>query len=249
MIKNNKDKEERPTPESIERQITAARDVVQYCMNKTECRRVQLLHFFDEKFDKDLCKENCDNCADDRSTVTENITDTAKNAIALLRDLTGNSENVTLNQLQSILSGANTSDIREKGHDKQPLYGSAKDKPRELLEQTLKYLLYLDILATYSLQNNAGYHNEYAMVRNVVLFFAYTTTFCSSLAPKLFLILKQINYWSWNGDHHKKVENQHGIIKPIRILPHSRVKNERSLRKIPSNYMMMMTFHPTSLLS
>ena len=40
--------------------------MVQYCENKTDCRRAQLLGYFGELFDKERCKEItqavCDNC-------------------------------------------------------------------------------------------------------------------------------------------------------------------------------------------
>lgn len=39
--------------------------VVQYCENKTDCRRVQQLNYFGEIFDSSLCinsKQACDNC-------------------------------------------------------------------------------------------------------------------------------------------------------------------------------------------
>ena len=40
--------------------------MVQYCENRTDCRRSQLLQYFSEIFDKSLCrrvaKATCDNC-------------------------------------------------------------------------------------------------------------------------------------------------------------------------------------------
>ncbi|KAF9001987.1 P-loop containing nucleoside triphosphate hydrolase protein [Cyathus striatus] len=141
------------SPEAIKRQEDAARDVVQYCENSSDCRRVQLLQFFGENFDSKDCTNGCDNCADTREVVIEDVTVHARNAVMIVQSLNTKRENITLNQLQNVLRGANTSDIRDKGHDKSPLYGSAKDVPKELLEKL--------ILEVFSIDNGSGFHTEY----------------------------------------------------------------------------------------
>lgn len=57
--------------------------VVQYCENVTECRRVQLLHYFGETdFDPSQCRSRpdtvCDTCASSGSFVYKDITSEAK---------------------------------------------------------------------------------------------------------------------------------------------------------------------------
>lgn len=57
--------------------------VVQFCENVTECRRVQLLHYFGEmNFDPFQCRNRpdsmCDTCASSATFVNKDITSDAK---------------------------------------------------------------------------------------------------------------------------------------------------------------------------
>jgi len=56
--------------------------MVSYCENNVDCRRVQLLHHFDEHFDPADCGGRCDNC---RSTLPGCTRDVTKEAQAILR--------------------------------------------------------------------------------------------------------------------------------------------------------------------
>ena len=51
--------------------------VVQYCENKMDCRRMQLLKYFAENFDPSFCKNRtpCDNCQSRVRFVFEDVTD------------------------------------------------------------------------------------------------------------------------------------------------------------------------------
>ena len=155
-------RDETATPETIRRQSTAARDVYQYCDNISECRRVQLLQHFDEKFDKKNCRQGCDTCEEGRVTVLKDVTTHARGAIGLVKTLVHErKEKITLNQLSSILRGANLAEVRAKQHDKLPEYGSCSKMPKELLELMLQRLLYLEVLGKVSYRNGGGFHTEY----------------------------------------------------------------------------------------
>ena len=155
-------KDEGATPDTIRRQSNAARDVYQYCNNISECRRVQLLQHFDEKFDKKICGQGCDTCEEGRMTISEDVTTHARGIIELVKTLVQErKEKITINQLSSILKGANLSDVRAKQHDKLPEYGSCLKMPKELLELMLQRLLYLEVLCKVSHRNGGGFHTEY----------------------------------------------------------------------------------------
>ncbi|KIM49018.1 hypothetical protein M413DRAFT_59644 [Hebeloma cylindrosporum] len=152
--------------DSIKRQENAAREVYRFCQNTSECRRLQILQHFDEKFDKSQCAMGCDNCEDGRETVQEDVTSHARDAIKLLQYLVKDrGENVTESHLEAVLRGANTSDIRARQHDKLPQYSSCSAMPKELLELMLDKLKADDLLALKSLKNRSGYHNTYLDVR------------------------------------------------------------------------------------
>jgi superfamily II DNA helicase RecQ len=155
-------KDDGATPDTIRRQSNAARDVYQYCNNISECRRVQLLQHFDEKFDKKNCGQGCDTCEEGRMTISEDVTTHARSIIELVKTLVQErKEKITINQLSSILKGANLSDVRAKQHDKLPEYGSCSKMPKELLELMLQRLLYLEVLCKVSHRNGGGFHTEY----------------------------------------------------------------------------------------
>jgi len=162
-------KSEDATADSIKRQENAAREVYRFCENTSECRRVQILHHFDEKFDKSQCAMGCDICEDGRETVRKDVTSHAQDTIKLLQCLIQDcGERVTRSHLEAILRGANTSDIRMKQHDKLPQYNSCSTMPKELLELMLDKLMLNDVITTISLKNRSGFHNAYLDVRYIL---------------------------------------------------------------------------------
>ena len=51
-----------------ERQRANLDHMVRYCENMTDCRRQQVLSYFNERFDSAACRKTCDNCASNDST-------------------------------------------------------------------------------------------------------------------------------------------------------------------------------------
>jgi len=159
-------KSEDASADSIKRQENAAREVYRFCENTSECRRVQILHHFDEKFDKSHCAMGCDTCEDGRETVRKDVTTHAQDAIKLLQYLVQDcGEKVSLSHLGAVLRGANTSDVRMKQHDKLPQYSSCSTMPKELLELMLDKLMLNDVITTIMVRNRSGFHNTYLNVR------------------------------------------------------------------------------------
>lgn len=60
-------KDENGTPETLKIHLQNLNDVVYYCTNNVECRRVQVLRYFGENFSANNCSINksaiCDNCS------------------------------------------------------------------------------------------------------------------------------------------------------------------------------------------
>ena len=154
-----------PTQDSINRQTAAARAVVDYCMNISVCRRVQILQYFDEKFDPAECRNNCDNCSHPDPLTSQDVTQEARNAVELVQSFEKRSELVTLAQCRDVLRGAKNVTVRNKQHDKEPLYGSAQHIASELLEQMLQKLCSKEVLREERLLQASGFHSEYLMVK------------------------------------------------------------------------------------
>ncbi|KAJ7184098.1 P-loop containing nucleoside triphosphate hydrolase protein [Mycena filopes] len=162
MIRDSKDPN--TTPASIERQEQAVRAVVRYCENESVCRRTQVLQHFGEKFDKKDCRGQCNNCASEGLMVTDDFTQEAKRVLGLVQSMQHGQENVTVDHCRNVFKGANIAAVREKGHDKHPLFGAGKDMPKELLELLFNKLLYLDALIEQSTQTNSKWHTQYVKV-------------------------------------------------------------------------------------
>lgn len=165
MIENNNDNEEPLTPEGIERQKDAAREVVKYCCNISECRRVQVLRHFGQDFDQRNCQRGCDNCLDDRQLVTEDVTIIAKNAIDIVQSVLDADANITVPQLTQYLRGNNAAKLRERGGLEEMVgFGTCKGFSKELVELSLDQLLARDILNCRRERQQSGYFTEYVEV-------------------------------------------------------------------------------------
>ncbi|XP_067057475.1 recQ-like DNA helicase BLM isoform X2 [Acropora muricata] len=129
--------------------------VVQYCENVTECRRVQLLHYFGETdFDPSQCRSRpdtvCDTCASSGSFVYKDITSEAKAFVESVNSIVhGGSKNwrkpirsYTLNHFIDIFKGSESSRVTSEGHDETPLYGLGRTYHRNDAER-LGHLLVL----------------------------------------------------------------------------------------------------------
>ncbi|KAF8738626.1 hypothetical protein AX14_010914 [Amanita brunnescens Koide BX004] len=160
MIENGQDGQ-RSTQDVIDRQLGEARKVVTYCMNLSDCRRVQLLQHFDEKFDKAGCKSMCDNCNYGGPLEKMDVTPAAVNAVQVFRTLRLKNENVTLDVCRGILAGSKAADILNRGFDNLPAHGSARDLPKGVIELMLHRLLSLDVLNSFSVENGGGWHTSY----------------------------------------------------------------------------------------
>ncbi|CAK5279407.1 unnamed protein product, partial [Mycena citricolor] len=159
MIRDNKDSN--VSKASQDRQEEAARDVVRYCENVSDCRRVQVLQHFGEKFDKRECRQMCNNCANEGLLVEQDVTEEAKTVLSLVKELRQGHENVTASQCRKIFSGANHSSLNNKGYDQHRLWGAGKHLTTELVEQLFGRLIFMDALKEESVGNQSRWHAMY----------------------------------------------------------------------------------------
>ncbi|KAJ3998952.1 DNA helicase [Lentinula boryana] len=163
MINNpkNGDPSELASPEARKRQESRVKAVMQYCLNVSDCRRVQLLQFFNEKFERRHCRRFCDNCSHAVQMVEQDLTEEAKAIVGLVQQFHHTGQLVTLDQCRAVFKGADTSAVRERNHNRLPQYGAGKHLNAELLEQLFKRLCFLEGLDEVSMQSNGGWHVYY----------------------------------------------------------------------------------------
>ena len=145
--------------EQKERQYAMLRNVVQFCENRSDCRRVQVLNYFNESFRRENCAGSCDNCASTSSFETQDLSVYATAAINLVRQI--QHDNVTLLHCVDTLRGAKNKKISEMGHDQLPEFGKGSHLDRGHLERLLYRLLGDDALYEENVMNRSGFANKY----------------------------------------------------------------------------------------
>ncbi|KAI1093660.1 hypothetical protein F5B19DRAFT_449235 [Rostrohypoxylon terebratum] len=87
--------------EQKERQRNMLNTVTAFCDNQSDCRRVEILRYFGEAFDKAQCGENCDNCLNNDVFEQKDFSEYAIAALEIVRT----QGKLTLNQCTDFLMG------------------------------------------------------------------------------------------------------------------------------------------------
>lgn len=133
------------------------RRVITYCENKLDCRRVQVLQYFNEDFDPRLCKKTCDNCIN-RARMgmsVRDVTEEAKTIVRMVRSISSN-DNVTMLQCIGFLRGTG----RPKSSSLAEI-GSLSSWQRAQLERIMHHLYALNVLQDRIVTNKMGFSNSY----------------------------------------------------------------------------------------
>ncbi len=111
------------------------REVMSYAESSV-CRRVLLLHYFGEDFNKEDCREMCDNCRHPGERVPAQ--DEMVIALKVIQEL---QENYTMRPLVDFLTGESNQKLKSFNLHKHPMFGAGKEKPaifwKSLLRQAL----------------------------------------------------------------------------------------------------------------
>ncbi|XP_071844680.1 uncharacterized protein [Apostichopus japonicus] len=119
--------------------------LVQFCENRADCRRLQLLQYFGEMgYDPANCRRNtqtvCSNCSSNVSFTSVNFTDEAKEMIAFIKQVTGGpsanrgrkgarwGQQFTLNYFIDVFMGSTLAKVTQNGHNSSPVFGLMKKK-------------------------------------------------------------------------------------------------------------------------
>ena len=145
-----------------DRQRQMLRKVIQFCENKSDCRRVQVLHYFNEAFDREDCRGCCDNCNSKSTFETRDYSEYAIAALSMVRRI--ENDKVTLLHCVDVFRGSKTKKITELNHDQLQEHGVGADIDRGNVERLFYRLLSEDALAEHNSVNKAGFAQQYIHV-------------------------------------------------------------------------------------
>jgi bloom syndrome protein len=136
--------------------------MIQYCENRSDCRRVQVLAYFDEVFKKDACGSQCDNCNSTSRFEAQDYTLYAEQAISLVKRVAA--DKVTLIQCIDLFRGVDSKKAKDKGHVGHKEFGAGKDLERENVERLFSMLLSEDAIREDNVMNKSGFANQYIIL-------------------------------------------------------------------------------------
>ncbi|BAE57500.1 unnamed protein product [Aspergillus oryzae RIB40] len=122
------------------RQRQMLRNVVQFCENKSDCRRVQILAYFNEHFRREDCNASCDNCKSDSVFELRDFSQHAASVIKVVRYFEQSKENVTLSYCVNIFRGS-AKKFRSPQHRQAPGYGEGSSLEMGEAERLFYHLL------------------------------------------------------------------------------------------------------------
>jgi bloom syndrome protein len=147
--------------EQKQRQHDMLRNVIQYCENKSDCRRVQVLNYFSEHFKREDCNDTCDNCRSDITYEEKDLTEYAAAAVRLVGQV--EVKNVTMLQCIDAFRGAKGSKLKSTELEG---FGYGKDLQRGDVERLFHQLVEEGALWQKTEFNKAGFGTNYLKVRS-----------------------------------------------------------------------------------
>ncbi|TID30556.1 hypothetical protein CANINC_000911 [Pichia inconspicua] len=150
--------------ESKDHHLDKLQQIIQYCENKTECRRQLVLQFFNESFDRKFCNKMCDNCINYATVEVEHrdLTSLAKNCVQLVKSIERNK--VPFSVFQDIIKGAKHSKIVKNGYDRLPYHGTGSAYAKTDIERVFTKLLSLNYLYEKAFAARGRHTNNYMFV-------------------------------------------------------------------------------------
>lgn len=145
------------------RQKHMLRNVVQFCENRSDCRRVQVLAYFNEYFRREDCGSACDSCKSDSVFESHDFSEHAGWAIKIVRHFENSQDKVTVLYCVDVLRG----DLKKPklaSHKQLPWYGKGSDLDRGEAERLFYRLLGEDALAENNVINGKDFAVQYLIL-------------------------------------------------------------------------------------
>lgn len=147
-----------------EKHLDKLQQVMQYCENKTDCRRQLVLSYFNEQFDPKKCKKHCDNCKNSSNAIYQSK-DVSREAIDIANLVKSIQDSkVTLIHCQDVYKGLKYQKIVQMRHDALPYHGRGKDWKKADIERIFFRLVTDRVLNEYSVSTGRGFFSTYVKV-------------------------------------------------------------------------------------
>lgn len=166
MLKGFVEKSE-GSEEQKQRQRSMLQQMIQYCENRSDCRRSQVLAYFGETFAKKDCRRTCDNCCSDAVFEVTDFTDYAKAAMRVVKQVQPYS--FTMLNCVEVLRG--TAGVKAKlakmeGGGNLAEVGYASQVARGEIERLFYRLLEEKAIIEVGVMNKGGFATDYVKVSN-----------------------------------------------------------------------------------
>ncbi|KAG4302390.1 hypothetical protein PCK1_001372 [Pneumocystis canis] len=143
--------------------------VLQFCENKVDCRRKQLLAYFNERFSEKECNKTCDNCRESPIVVKRDMFDMGKEVVKIVLAVQEN--NFTILQCIDIFRGIKNAKIKNFRYETLPSFGSGSSMSRLDSERLFQVLISDDIIKEVSDVTKMGFVVTYVKLgRNGMAF-------------------------------------------------------------------------------
>ncbi|KAI0385773.1 hypothetical protein F5Y04DRAFT_156519 [Hypomontagnella monticulosa] len=121
--------------EQKERQRNMLNTVASFCDNQSDCRRVEILRYFGETFDKAQCGKTCDNCLNNEVFEQKDYSEYAVAILIIVRS----QEKLTLNQCTDFIIGKRR--LADYDDETRPYRGIAKHLPKHEIHRIIDRLV------------------------------------------------------------------------------------------------------------
>ena len=153
------DKDKDVSQEQKDRQKKMIWHVVQFCDNQSDCRRVQILDYFNERFKSEDCRGSCDNCNSNSTFESRDFTRYAIDAIELVKEI--KVDEVTLLHCVDVFRGAKNKKIIDSGHNESMKFGAGAGLDRGDAERLFQRLVTEGAFEQYTKMNKRRFPVEY----------------------------------------------------------------------------------------
>ncbi|KAF7116474.1 hypothetical protein CNMCM5793_004762 [Aspergillus hiratsukae] len=143
-----------------DRQRQMLRNVMQYCLNLADCRRVQILAYFNEYFRPNDCNKSCDNCKSDAIFEHRDFSQQAASVLKIVRYFQDIEDKVTMSYCVNIFRGS-MKRFRFPEHKDAPGFGAGSGLDLQVAERLFQYLLLEGALFEENVVNGSRFAVQY----------------------------------------------------------------------------------------